>query len=89
MGNRRRLSRTIRARLEFAEDPQIAANAAQFAALAEELDDPLLELDPASAVACSRLLTDDVSLPLSQEALAAEDVRSRVVQIRSGFHPNP
>lgn len=88
MDNRRRLSRAIRARLELAENSQIVANADQFAVLAEELDDPLLELDPACAAACSRLLTDDAWSPLSHEALPAEDVRSRVVQIRSGFHPN-
>jgi hypothetical protein len=33
-----------------------------------------------------RLLTDDVTTPLINSALPAEDVRSRLVQIRSGFH---
>jgi hypothetical protein len=50
------------------------------------LDDPLLELEPASAVACSRLLTDYIRRPLSNSGLPAEGVRSRIVQIRSGFH---
>lgn len=87
MVNRRRLSHAIRARLEYAESPLIAANAEQLAALAEELEDPLLELDPNCAVLCSRLLVDQVSGPAIDSALPAEDVRSRIVQIRSGFHP--
>lgn len=87
--NRRTLAREIRWRLEFAETPRIAANADQLVELAGELDDPLLELDPACAVACSRLLTDPVTSPLLNSSLAAEDVRSRVVQIRSGFSSSP
>lgn len=86
MANRRGLSRAIRSRLDLAEDPRVVANADQFAALAEELADSLLELDPASAAACSRLLTDPVGSPLVNTALPPEDVRSRLVQIRSGFH---
>jgi hypothetical protein len=87
--NRRTLAREIRWRLEFAETPRIAANADQLVELAGELDDPLLELDPACAVACSRLLTDPVTSPLLNSSLPAEDVRSRVVQIRSGFSSSP
>ncbi|MGZ4402421.1 MAG: hypothetical protein ACXVRI_06190 [Gaiellaceae bacterium] len=87
MGNRRWLSRCIRSRLEFAENPRFAANADQLAPLADELVDPTLELDPACAVACSKLLMDPVSSPLINSGLPAEDVRSRLVQIRAGFHP--
>ena len=87
MGNRRWLSRAIRSRLELAEGPRVVANADDLAELAEELADPRLELDPACAVACSRLLTDPVASPLLNSSLPAEDVRSRVAQIRSGFHP--
>lgn len=86
---RRMLAREIRWRLEFAAGPRIAANADQLVELAEELDDPLLELDPACAVACSRLLTDPVGSPLLNSSLPAEDVRSRLVQIRSGFSSSP
>ena len=85
--NRRRLSRAIRSGLELADNPRSVANADQLLSLADELVDPLLELDPACAVACSRLLTDYVGSPLLNSALPAEDVRSRLVQIRSGFHP--
>ena len=87
MANRRSLSRAIRARLEPAENPRIAANAVPLAALAEELADPQLELDPACAAACSRLLTDEVTSPLLNSALPADEVRSRLVRIRSGFCP--
>jgi hypothetical protein len=86
MVNRRRLGRAIRWRVEFGANPRIGANADQLAALADELDDPLLALDPNCAVVCTRLLTDPVGSPLNNSALPAEDVRSRVVQIRSGFH---
>jgi hypothetical protein len=54
-------------------------------ALALDLDDDELVLDPAAAVACARLLTDPVNSPLLNPTAHAEDVRSRVRQIRSGF----
>jgi hypothetical protein len=88
MVNRRRLSRSIRSRLELAENPRVVENGDQFAALADDLADPALELDPACAAACSRLLGDYVWSPLNNDTLPAEDVRSRLVQIRSGFHPH-
>jgi hypothetical protein len=82
MANRRWLSRAIQSRLEVDENPRIAGAADEFKALAQELSDAGLELDPACAVACSRLLTDDASSPLLNSALPVEDVRSRVRQIR-------
>jgi len=87
MANRRMLGRAIRSRLELAENPRVVVNADQLVELAGELDDPLLDLDPACAVACSRLLTDPVTSPLMNSSLPADDVRSRLVKIRSGFHP--
>jgi hypothetical protein len=56
-------------------------------ALASELEDDELALDPACAVACMRLLSDLVDGPLLDSDLSAEDIRSRVRQIRSGFRP--
>lgn len=85
MSNRRWLSRAIRSRLDLAANPRVMANADELAALAEELVDPQLELDPACAAACSRLLMDEVTSPLINPELPAEDGRSRLVQIRSGF----
>lgn len=54
-------------------------------ALANDLEDDELMLDPAAAVACVRLLTDPLNSPLLDATAHAEDVRSRVRQIRSGF----
>jgi hypothetical protein len=85
MGNRHLLSRAIRSRLQLGKNPRVAANADELAALADELVDPLLELDPICACACSRLLTDEVTSPLINSQLPAEDVRPRLLQIRSGF----
>jgi hypothetical protein len=85
MRNRRWLSRCIRSHLEYAENPRFAANAEQLTLLAEELADPNLELDPACAVACSRLVLDPTS-PLVNSGLPADDVRSRLTQILAGFH---
>ncbi len=87
MDHRLWLSRCIRSRLELAENPRFAANADQLTLLAEELADPELELDPACAVACSKLVLDPLGSPLADWSLPAEDVRSRLVQIRAGFHP--
>ena len=61
--------------------------AAELEALARELDDDELELDPASAVACMRLLSEPAQSPLLNPALPPEELRSRVRQIRSGFRP--
>jgi hypothetical protein len=87
MANRRRLSTAIRWRLELAAMPRVVANADELAALADELEDPRLELDPNCAVLCTRLLMDPVSSPLVNPALPAGDARSRIFQIRAGFHP--
>ena len=65
----------------------IIASAEELEALASELDDGELALDPACAVACMRLLSDVVESPLLNPALPPENVRSRVRQIRSGFRP--
>lgn len=54
-------------------------------ALATELEDRELSLDPACAVACMRLLTDVGSPFFAPEAV--EDLRSGVRQVRAGFGP--
>ena len=66
------------------EGPAIAATE-ELEALASELEDDELALDPACAVACLRLLSDPVGSPLLNPELSFEDMRSRVRQIRSGF----
>ena len=64
---------------------RVAAAADELEALARELDDRGLALDPAAAVACMRLLTNVVESPLFNSELPSEELRSRVRQIRSGF----
>ncbi len=61
-----------------------AGVAEELAALASELEDPALALDPACAVACMRLLSDPASPLFDADALDAE-VRGRVERIRAGF----
>ena len=88
MERRQRHAALLRDRLErpgLLYEARILAAAEELEALASELDDEELELDPACAVACMRLLSDVVTSPLLNSALPPQDLRSRVVQIRSGF----
>jgi hypothetical protein len=55
--------------------------------LARELDDAELELDPACAVACRRLLSDVELSPLLNRAVPPDELRSRARRIRAGFTP--
>jgi hypothetical protein len=66
---------------------RVRAAAEDLEALISELEDDELALDPASAIACRRLLSDLAASPLLNPARPAEDLRSRVLQIRSGFSP--
>jgi hypothetical protein len=80
----------IRSRLKrpaVAVDPEVLEVAEELEALACELDDDGLALDPVCAVACTRLLSDLGESRLRDPALWREDLRSRVWQIRSGFVP--
>ena len=85
----RRRSFAARVRGELREQPaaRIGTAAAELEALANELEDPGLGLDPASAVACQRLLTDLDESPLLNPSMSAADLRGRVGRIRSGFSP--
>jgi hypothetical protein len=71
----------------LARDERVLAVAQELAALACELEDEELVLEPASAVACARLLSDVATSPLLSGAFPADDLRSRVAQIRAGFAP--
>ncbi len=64
---------------------RVHAAADDLEALASELEDEELALDPACAVACARLLGDPAQSPLLNPALPPEELRSRIQQIRSGF----
>jgi hypothetical protein len=61
--------------------------AVELRALAAELDDDGLELDPSAAVACMRLLRDPVESPLLAPCAAPDELRDRVRHIRAGFGP--
>ena len=56
--------------------------------LARELEDTTLDLDPAAALACRRLLTEPVASPLFEEPDASRDLRSCICSIRAGFRPH-
>jgi hypothetical protein len=90
LDRRRSYAALIRARLApsaAASEPLAAAAADELVALACELEDADLDLDPACAVACRRLLTDLVESPLLNPALPPEELRSHVRRIRAGFEP--
>jgi hypothetical protein len=87
---RRSYAALLRRRLvcpSVALEARVAATAEELEALASELEDGDLALEPASAVACMRLLSDLVGSPLLNPAVPPEELRSRVRQIRSGFTP--
>jgi hypothetical protein len=90
MERRHSFAALIRGRLRdarLAADTRVLGVADELDALASELEDGDLALDPASAVACLRLLSDFPQSPLLNQALPSEDLRSRIRQIRSGFMP--
>jgi hypothetical protein len=71
-----------------AGDARLVAVADELEALACELEDDALLLDPVAAVACVRLLSDIPSSPLLNPAAPVAELRSRILQIRSGFEPS-
>lgn len=85
MERRHGFSALIRSRLSEPIEARISAAAEELESLACELDDSELALDPASAVACMRLLNDVTESPLLNPALPPEQLRSRIQQIRAGF----
>lgn len=88
MERRQRYATLIRHHLEptcTSRAPRLDDAAAELAALAAELEDEALELSPACAVACSRLLSEPTESPLLNPALPQDELRSRANRIRSGF----
>jgi hypothetical protein len=73
---------TLEARRVAAAD---AAGADELAALAAELEDDRLALDPVAAVACRSLVTDLEPTRLPSASLPPDELRARVVRIRRGF----
>jgi hypothetical protein len=66
-------------------DGRIAEHAVELEELACELEDEDLDLEPASAIACRRLLTEPTVSPLLNDALPGDDVGAHLVRIRAGF----
>jgi hypothetical protein len=87
MERRRMLAAHVRTWLDEPVPHRLIVVAAELDALASELDDDELALDPACAVACARLLSDPERSPLLNPALPQDELRSRVRRIRSGFAP--
>ena len=88
LDRRRTYASLIRGELRqtrLAHGNRVLLAAEELEALAWELEDDGLALDPACAVACMRLLNDVVASPLLNLALPPELLRSRVSQIRAGF----
>ena len=71
----------------LAGNSAVQAQAEELEALACELEDSELELDPACAVVCRRFLTDGTVSPLFDVAPQREDLESWIVRIRAGFRP--
>ena len=70
-----------------APDSRIAQVAEQLEGLACELEAADLDLDPESALACRRLLTDPTVSPLLDEAASRDDLERCIARIRAGFEP--
>ena len=73
----------------WAESPDtaLAGLRDQLDALARELEDATLALDPSAALACRRLLTDPTVSPLFDDVDDVDELRSRIARIRAGFRP--
>jgi hypothetical protein len=92
MGRRRAYAAQLR---YWVRDPgaeleaRVAAVAGDLLELSAELEDPGLSLDPASGVVCMRLLSDIQVSPLLNLDVPADELRSRIFQIRSGLRRAP
>jgi hypothetical protein len=86
--NRVLLAETIRSALAGAgpyQASRLELVAGELAALADELTDETLSLDPYCAVRCQRLLNDGAESPLLNPGLPADGLRSTISYIRAGF----
>jgi hypothetical protein len=89
MERRQALAGYVRVWLKEPVDERLATVADELEALAADLVDDELALDPACAVACTRLLADLVSSPLLNRELPQDVLRGQVLRIRSGFTRRP
>jgi hypothetical protein len=89
MERRQALAGYVRMWLQKPVDERLTLVADELEALAADLEDEELALDPACAVACARLLADLVSSPLLNRELPQDVLRGQVLRIRSGFTRRP
>lgn len=93
LGERRRLAASIRSLVTERQplDLHLVGRAGQFAqpleVLAHELAAPTACVEPATAVACRRLLTRPVESPLYNPNLSDEDLTALLLRIRAGISP--
>jgi hypothetical protein len=91
MANRRALAQVVRARLTpvpgYSSSPRVVARAEELRALASELDDEGLSLDPVCAVRCHQLMNNYAESPLLNSLLPDEDIQVWIRRIRLGFEP--
>jgi hypothetical protein len=80
-------ARILLSRPELVAVGRVSVLADELTTLAARLDDEQLELDPAAAIACERLLGDVIESPLRNPSLPLEDARARIVQVLAGFRP--
>jgi len=85
VARRRHHAAVIRSWIDGPPDARIASATEELSELARELEDPCLELEPACAVVCKRLLTDPIASPLLNRSLPGDDVLTWTIRIRAGF----
>ena len=85
MARRHSFATAIRSTVQETAPSRFGAAAQELVALARELDHDNLELDPACAVTCMRLLEDPGYSPLLDRAASQERLQSCIERIRAGF----
>jgi hypothetical protein len=91
LSERRRLAASIRSLVSERQplDVHLVARASRFAqqleALARQLAAPAAHVEPATAVACRRLVTRPVESPLYNPNLTDEDLRALLLRIQAGI----
>lgn len=69
----------------LSSDGRIVEFADALEALACELEDTDLDLEPACAIACRRFVTEPMVTPLLNPEIPSDDFGSTIVRIRAGF----
>lgn len=88
LSHRRVLADSIRSALRGTRPyrpARVELAAVELSALADQLEDETLGLDPYYAVRCHRLLMDGTESPLLNENLQADGLLSTIRRIRGGF----